>query len=371
MPLLLHIEKVIGRKLVFLLLFFLVSQTLSVINAVNINSFLLVYKNIIESLLIFCAGVAILNSDRRKVIFVRIVVATIVINLIYQLLLFVVPTFFMQQFQLIMYEKYWEVLALNADRGRFFVDNYDPALIPFVLYLLYKVEGKFYKLTFVFVALMELLVAILSGFRTHFLVYIIAFFGGVVSISSQKKLFFGAILSLVIFSGVIFKTQNIDYRNSLDRLIMPASEDYSSINSRIEFWRQSLEMGLSSPWFGVGLGNYFDNFQNKELLKLSYFDWKNEFELVTINHPHNIFFSTFAETGLVGLVAFSLLHLYFAASDYSYFKKRGALFRTGVISFWGLFMFSLLIPANTIQFLSIYWAIRAILVNNKIRIQKK
>ena len=36
-------------------------------------------------------------------------------------------------------------------------------------------------------------------------------------------------------------------------------EETKTITSRVSYWKDALEIGLRSPFVGVGLGNYFDN----------------------------------------------------------------------------------------------------------------
>jgi O-antigen ligase len=117
-------------------------------------------------------------------------------------------------------------------------------------------------------------------------------------------------------------------------------------------------MGLSSPLIGVGLGNYYDNLPSEDQKSYS----ANPLETALFNaastDPHNIFFRTFAETGGVGLSAFILLLLYFLKNDLYLLKEREDLSKALIISFWTLFIFSVLNPSLNIGYLSLFWLLR-------------
>lgn len=66
---------------------------------------------------------------------------------------------------------------------------------------------------------------------------------------------------------------------------------------RLAHWQAALRMIEFSPWLGVGLGNYAAAYPAFRLLP-----WEN-----ALGHAHNYYLNIFAETGIVGLVAYLAL----------------------------------------------------------------
>ncbi|OGH16139.1 MAG: hypothetical protein A3C30_02905 [Candidatus Levybacteria bacterium RIFCSPHIGHO2_02_FULL_40_18] len=77
--------------------------------------------------------------------------------------------------------------------------------------------------------------------------------------------------------------------------------------------------------------------------------------------PHNVFASTFAETGFLGLGSLVLLLLYFLQKDIGIMKSSNDLSKTFVVSFWTLFVFALLNPSSSIIYQTLFWLLRALI----------
>ena len=128
-----------------------------------------------------------------------------------------------------------------------------------------------------------------------------------------------------------------------------------TITSRVAKWEKSMEMGISKPIFGVGLGNYYDyiDFSMKQTLT-PFENVRKEFELAS-HYPHNIFFVTFAETGVFGLGSLMLLFLYFVRQDLTSLSKRNGFEKAFIIGFWVLIAHSLFNPVATVKFWMTFW----------------
>jgi uncharacterized membrane protein YfbV (UPF0208 family) len=70
-----------------------------------------------------------------------------------------------------------------------------------------------------------------------------------------------------------------------------------SVTMRADLAAAAIRLWLQSPWFGVGLGNYLVRLPDVSTARSMFF----------LQPVHNIYLLVFAETGLVGLVAFLLL----------------------------------------------------------------
>ncbi len=136
----------------------------------------------------------------------------------------------------------------------------------------------------------------------------------------KKKIFLSSFLAVIIISVLLsnyFLGRNVFQRF----LLSDYKEDVHSLETRFYLFRQSMEMFFSSPLFGVGLSNFsFYAVPEKEM----YTDplWQIE-EIFSYSHlePHNIFFQTIAETGLIGLIALGFLIFTFLRQDIFLYRK--------------------------------------------------
>lgn len=66
---------------------------------------------------------------------------------------------------------------------------------------------------------------------------------------------------------------------------------------RLAHWQAAVRMIESSPWLGVGFGNYAAAYPDFRLLP-----WEN-----ALGHAHNYYLNVFAETGAIGLIVYLVL----------------------------------------------------------------
>jgi len=139
----------------------------------------------------------------------------------------------------------------------------------------------------------------------------------------QKKIlkYFSVILisSLIVFllAGNYFLRKNVFQRFMLSNY----QQDVKSLTSREYLFNQAWGMFSSAPFFGVGFRNFSfyaqgqQGFFNDPLWKLNIptYYWHLE--------PHNIFFQILSETGLFGLLTFSILLITFLKQDFYLFKN--------------------------------------------------
>jgi putative inorganic carbon (HCO3(-)) transporter len=77
------------------------------------------------------------------------------------------------------------------------------------------------------------------------------------------------------------------------------NSDNFAIVERLAHWQAAEGMARDTPWLGVGVGNYESAYPRYSLL-----NWPT-----ALGHAHMIYLNVLAETGLVGLAAYSLLWL--------------------------------------------------------------
>ncbi|NJM41851.1 MAG: O-antigen ligase family protein [Anaerolineae bacterium] len=120
----------------------------------------------------------------------------------------------------------------------------------------------------------------------------------------------GRIIALVVLMGLTAFALNLipqtlyaqldnfltEY-GSLDvRGIYLTKVNFSNVE-RIAHWQVGLDMMRDHPWFGIGFGNYEPVYAQYRLLY-----WVN-----ALGHAHNYYINIFAETGVVGFVAYVVL----------------------------------------------------------------
>jgi O-antigen ligase len=113
-----------------------------------------------------------------------------------------------------------------------------------------------------------------------------------------------AILLLLIFSYTFYlkgKFDNLQSTNVTQHYVGRILNS-KTLESRIEFWKNSMQMSKDHPLFGVGLGNWQVQFPKYGLNNFSEYDIVNG--ETTLQRPHNDFIWILCETGILGLLAY-------------------------------------------------------------------
>ena len=85
-----------------------------------------------------------------------------------------------------------------------------------------------------------------------------------------------------------------DFLNVVDVRGLPITDANFAIVERLAHWQAALGMMRAQAWLGVGLGNYSAAYANYALI-----NWP-----LSLGHAHNIYLQMWAETGLLGLMAY-------------------------------------------------------------------
>lgn len=118
------------------------------------------------------------------------------------------------------------------------------------------------------------------------------------SIKDKKKIVLGLIL-LVSFSFAYFQFSP----TSIQRFEMISSTEYKDQPNyeRMLMWQSAYNMFIDHPVFGVGVGNYHEEYINSYRSPLSREDtW----------HPHNVLLAMLAQTGIIGGLGYIVLFIY-------------------------------------------------------------
>lgn len=107
---------------------------------------------------------------------------------------------------------------------------------------------------------------------------------------------------IVIFSILIFLLAVSQINNQKIQTIFNP-ENHSSLESRFAIWHSATKIIADNFWLGIGPGN----FQEKYLEYQKYFPPYPEW---AVPHPHNIFLAFWLQSGIIGLISFVLLLIF-------------------------------------------------------------
>jgi len=349
------------NKVVFvLLLFFLTTQSLSIINTKNIVLFITTYSNIIAFSLIFTLSFLYTRISKqfneRMGIFLY---STLTIAVILELL-FLFFFYFSRFPEWLVQKEVVDAYFTDIYRGRFWFILNNELFIPFIfISILYSKNNK--KINWIILIILTFL-ATLSNVRTRFLQTMFAFVSLLLLfMKKQKKLFIKVFLSLIIIVSVsLYLSTKLNTFNVINRFANTDPNDLSSIIARNDFAKISLDYIKSSPILGIGLGNYV----NPDILKRAFAfneieSYQKNFSLAVANSPHNIFFEIVSETGILGLFSFLCLILYFVLKDLQKIKlKNNPFIIAFIVSSWTVFIYTMFNPYKTIYIFGWFWFMR-------------
>jgi len=352
-------------KLSALFMLFFLSQSLSVIQALDTTLYFSSFKKLIFILLFYFASLFILKTEKDRRYIIKVLFTVLLINILLQIIIFLFPNFFLAITEKILNPGYYGLIKMNINRGRVFLEEYNEVMIPPIVYLLIRGGNK--KL-FLLLLTVTIIVSYISGFRTKFAMTVFSLLTSFVVLLFTKikatrnilnmGLLFTAVLS--IFGLLYFYISQISPYSLVDRFMFQSEiADVQSVTRRIENWNEAIMIGLSSPIFGVGMGNY-NYYANTERRITSFISMSKETKAIKedLVNPHNLLVFTFAETGFFGLICLLLLLIYFIFEDIKVIIQGNDLSKAFIISFWCLFIYSLFNPTVNITYNILFWALR-------------
>lgn len=177
--------------------------------------------------------------------------------------------------------------------------------IPLLIYFLKKELGKFrHLLLLIYIFLILLLFVLGTRSATYSLLIIIlsVLVYNIFCIKNRKISFYIKVLIPIIFAPAILtlSTETIS-----EKIISNAksiiSENDSSINYRINFYKHAINSIKKNPLQGIGVGNW-------KLFSIEY-DKENLEEYTVPYHAHNDFLQITAESGILAGVSYILIFL--------------------------------------------------------------
>lgn len=353
-------------KYYFYYLFFtFFSQTISVISSISINYFITRFKDLIFIGIFFFIGCFLnLKKQKNELLFINTLIIGFFLNIFFQLMIIFYPNFFINKASYLFYSGYLDLIIANIQRGRIYFDSFEEILIP-IIFLNTKIENdkriKFFYFVYLFLISF---ISLVSNFRTKFFMMIFALIASIIIFRNYLKKYLFLIFTLFFTFFLIifyFIPQKQGY-SLIDRFIfIDEVRDILPIISRKEQILQSIDIGLSSPFFGIGLNNfpfYVNINKHNQIFIDKSFNALKEGAII----PHNIFALNFAETGIFGVFSLLVVLFYFVKNDFIFFKKQSMIKKSLIISFWTLFIYALFNPPISFSFNILFWGLRIFLI---------
>lgn len=360
-----------GKKIIhannisFLILFYLFTQSISVIKAADTVSFLNTYKNIILGITTYFVTINIIDKKKVKIL-IYILLFTGLINLVFETVSYFYPQF-IDRLQLIFQDKYWNFFVWQYQRNRFFSDILDEILLPFIIIFFVSAKSKFKTaIGLLYISLIAFF-TLLSNWRVKLVMFIFSLLASTVLF---KRLFKGKILKLFSFIfGFLcigyFISISIMGINALDRFFLREKEDVKTLYSRLDYWNKSIDIASFSPVIGIGLGNYFNFLSPDEQLANRNSSQTLIGSFIVIEDPHSILFSTLVSSGVMGFISYILLIIYFLKKDLESLKNSSSISVALIIAFWTYYIFALLNPATNFPYQYMFWLLRGTIYSLK------
>lgn len=356
----------IDKKIPLLLSIYFLSQSLSILQAQNIGSFFTVYKDLVFSIMLFFSLFFVVEENNQLLIIKTLVLAT-AISISFQMLAYFYPSFISDYLKMFFNERYWFFFRYQVNRGRFFGEFFDEVSLPFIFYFVISSKKNIKKLILNIFICAIFFITFVSSWRSKSILLFFAFFGSIVIYFKQIKkiLIFQILMIFILLVFANFISLEKVGQNILDRFIFPGYHEVKIIKSRLTYLREGLNIGLETPLFGVGLGNYYDNLsvsskvENQIPTRPGPLSYLGRDKFILIDDPHNIFLSTFVSSGLFGLFSLILLLLYFLYHDaVRFFTNNQLLVKASIVSFWSLFVYALFNPWMYFAYLMFFMFLR-------------
>ena len=357
------LPKLIDKKTAVTIGLYLVSQSLSIVQTQDIPAFLTVYKDVVFGIALYFLASLILNQKNigKYTAFLRwVILGTLVV----QILIFTFPDFRTFIFSLLN-DSYLTFFKYQFDRGRYFGDTLEEAFFPILLLGVFTqtATNGVTRAGGLLASAMAFYVAYISNWRTKFLICITSFLASLYLY--RKSMLFFIPIFVVLIGGVSLVMNKISLQSInqsvIDRLLSDDIDERQINKSRLDYLYSAVSIGSSHLFTGAGLGNYYDLLSATEKKNNRALNANSSSTFILIDDPHNIFFSTFATSGLVGLIALISLLFFFAKQDIHTLLSKNAdhYAKAYVCVFWSIFIYACLNPWLYFSYLCNFWLMRA------------
>ncbi|MEB8665423.1 O-antigen ligase family protein, partial [Bacillus cereus] len=182
--------------------------------------------------------------------------------------------------------------------------------------------------------------SLLTFSRGGILALVLVIFVYICMSSFAKKI--KIIMSLVLFSVVIFSLSNSVMGGQLDDILNKRISDFSHDNGsgRFTLWEAAFKYYLSNPYIGIGAFNFSNYYEYQFNEKL---------------YVHNTFLEILSESGTIGFLLYSafLFILMFKLAQHTLFREKPYLLLTMIAFLFQMMSLSLIINEAFFLFLAV------------------
>lgn len=366
-------KKIGARDLTWSIMLVFITFSISVVNANNLSAFVRDFEGLLFAVMFYFNTLYMINAYKER--FVWIFFATIMsakaISVVDEFFLFFSRKLYFQIGEIFLYQSQIDFLQANSFRDRLYLNKFNEIIIPIVFFVLTTTKKNLIKAgSFLFIISIGTL-ALFSGWRIRLLAYFIGMIESIrwflqsnYSSKTKQLLILFAISTLVLFYfGNSYMYETTGY-STLGRLLLEESEDVSALTSRLNFFNKSIDLFMSSPIFGIGMGQYAYEGSDPFIKNFTTVDeYRLQQELLAVG-AHNIFFHYLAETGLLGFSALILFILTAFFTDIRpYFSSKTDIKKkASIVAFWLLVLFGLFHTEKGFQYFSLLFAFRVLAI---------
>lgn len=353
------------RLLLGVIAFYFFCASISVIAVDNIGSFFTVYKDLVISLM-FGYGVYVSITKENLHRFFIVMLATTIIALIGEFLIYRYSAIFVTLFSNISNESYYSFFSYQFDRSRVFGDTFNEVLMP-LFFVAFTEGGLRQRIPAALFFCLSLFSTFVSGWRTKAMMFAFAFIASLVAFSRKHMLQILAAVFIImtmvsVANQLILSTGRVSI---VERFFDLDSAQIKNDSTRLTYWKQAVDISLSSPVIGVGLGNFYDHLSQHEKMNNNSSRLSQTGRFVLINDPHDMFFSALANTGFLGLFSLIALTVSFFLADLMVWRQADNRLRSFIIAFWALFIYATLNPWMYFAYLVFFWFLRGLIEKTK------
>jgi O-antigen ligase len=186
-------------------------------------------------------------------------------------------------------------------------------LLPIVIIALLEQEiltNKVFRMISHIMVATTIVAAAYNGTRIVWIgLALIILFSLVVLVKSRKKCIIYLVAAGLVCGTLFMHNQVLSQRwNTI------TDSNFQSNAERVLMWQSAWHMFKDHPVFGVGIGNYEDQFQQK---------YKSEKSIEEGQvHPHNVFLSILTQSGILGGIAYLTMFSYLVYESYNAWYRK-------------------------------------------------
>lgn len=170
------------------------------------------------------------------------------------------------------------------------------------------------RLFYLITILINIPAIIFENTRIVWIVLSITYFIIILVSLKNKKLILPLLATVVLCCSIFFQNspQSFDRLTSITNLSYQNQSNYE----RLLMWQSATNMFIEHPLFGVGVGNYHEQYIT---------NYRSPYSREDQWHPHNVPLAMFSETGLIGGTNYVFLFVYLYYSAISTYLKTKSI----------------------------------------------